>query len=191
MRIDMQDIGGSTSLAGAPRGQAALTKLIATVGADATEAQPLFFDFAGIEVATASYLRESVLACRDFVRQQRPSYYPVIANANDDVKDELLVLMKARREVVMTCRLDDEENVSDVALLGELEPAQKTTFELVNEHGETDAGALMEKYGDREKMKHTTAWNNRLAALAALGLVVEERSGRAKRYRPLFELQGA
>ena len=99
--------------------------------------------------------------------------------------------MKARREVVMTCSLDGEENVSDVALLCELEPAQKTTFELVNDHDEPDAGALMQKYGDREKMKHTTAWNNRLAALAALGLVVEERSGRAKRYRPLFAFHGA
>jgi len=191
MRIYMQEIGGSTSLAGAPRGQAALTKLIAAIGADATKAQPLFFDFAGIEVATASYLLQSVLACRDFVRSQRPSYYPVIANANDDVKDELLVLMKARREVVMACALDDDGGVSGVALLGELEPAQKTTYELVKEHGETDAGALMEKYGEREKTKHATAWNNRLAALAALGLVVEESRGRAKRYRPLFELQGA
>jgi hypothetical protein len=191
MRIDMRVIGGSTSLAGAPRGQEALTKLITAIGPDAGEPRPLFFDFVGIEVATASYLRESVLACRDFVRQQRPSYYPVIANANDDVKDELLVLMKARREVVMTCTLGGENKVSDVALLGDLEPAQKTTFELVNEHGETDASALMEKYGEREKTTRTTAWNNRLAALSALGLVVEESRGRAKRYRPLFGFQGA
>jgi len=191
MRIDMQEIGGSTSLAGAPRGQAALTKLIAAIGPDAPQPQLVFFDFANIEVATASYLRESVLACRDFVRSQRPSYYPVIANANDDVKDELLVLMKARREVVMTCALDENDNVSDVALVGELEPAQKTTYELVNEHGETDAGALMEQYGEREKTTRATAWNNRLSALAALGLVVEESRGRAKRYRPLFEPQGA
>lgn len=187
MRIDMQEIGGSAVLAGALRGQQALTRLITAIGTDGAQPELLFFDFADVEVATASYLRESVLACRDFVRSHRPSYYPVIANAGDEIRDELLVLMKARREVVMTCRLDKRDRVSNVALLGELDPAQKTTLELVSKHGETDASALMETYGAREGTTRTTAWNNRLASLAALGLVIEESRGRAKRYRPLFQ----
>ena len=36
-----------------------------------------------------------------------------------------------------------------------------------------------------EKVGHT-AWNNRLAALAGKGVVVETQHGRAKRYRPLL-----
>jgi len=43
----------------------------------------------------------------------------------------------------------------------------------------------MREHGESEGVKQT-AWNNRLAALAGLGLVVELSQGRAKRYRPLF-----
>ncbi len=70
--------------------------------------------------------------------------------------------------------------------LGDLDPKQRVTFDLVCERGETDAAELMRQYGGT---KTQTAWNNRLAALAALGLVVEMSQGRAKRYKPL--LQGA
>jgi hypothetical protein len=44
----------------------------------------------------------------------------------------------------------------------------------------------MRMYGKKEKTTAQTAWNNRLSALATLGLVVELSQGRAKRYRPLF-----
>lgn len=57
----------------------------------------------------------------------------------------------------------------------------------MQQRGETDAGELMRAYGKREKVRHATAWNNRLSALASLGLVVEMRSGRLKRYRPLLQ----
>jgi hypothetical protein len=43
----------------------------------------------------------------------------------------------------------------------------------------------MREHGESEGVKQT-AWNNRLVALAAMGLVVELSEGRAKRYRPLF-----
>ena len=43
----------------------------------------------------------------------------------------------------------------------------------------------MRDYGKRKGVQQT-AWNNRLAALAAVGLVVEVSAGRTKRYKPLF-----
>ena len=43
----------------------------------------------------------------------------------------------------------------------------------------------MHEHGQGEKVKQT-AWNNRLAALANLGLILELNQGRAKRYRTLF-----
>jgi hypothetical protein len=58
------------------------------------------------------------------------------------------------------------------------------TFEIVYQHGETDAGELMRKNDDG--LKHTTAWNNRLSSLASMGLIMEVSRGRSKRYRPLF-----
>jgi hypothetical protein len=44
----------------------------------------------------------------------------------------------------------------------------------------------MKENGKSEHVKQT-AWNNRLAALSTLGLVIEINQGRAKKYRPLFE----
>jgi hypothetical protein len=86
----------------------------------------------------------------------------------------------------MTCALDEMGRVSQPALIGDLDPKQKITFDLVRERGETDAGELMREYGEKEGVKQT-AWNNRLVSLTALGLIIEITQGRAKRYKPLFE----
>jgi hypothetical protein len=37
-------------------------------------------DFSGVAVATASFLRESVIGFRDYARQALPNIYPVVAN---------------------------------------------------------------------------------------------------------------
>lgn len=187
MNINLRDVGGSAVLAGALNGKNALNKLLAATASEPDGPAPVFLDFHGVEVATASYLRESVLAFRDIIRGRRSQLYPVVANAGEYVRDELLELLRARGDVLMTCTLSKNGTVSQATPLGELDPKQRITFDLVHEHGETDAGALMRDYGESEGLRHTTAWNNRLASLAALGLVVEQSQGRAKRYRPLFE----
>jgi hypothetical protein len=173
MKIDMLAIGGSDVLAGALNGRSALNELLNTSAAEPANPEPVFL--------------ESVLAFRDIVRGRRSKFYPVVANANDTVREELLELLMPRGDVLMLCALDEADAVTMAAPLGELDPKQRLTFDLVHEHGETDAGALMREYGKSEGVKHTTAWNNRLASLASLGLVIETSQGRAKRYRPLFE----
>src|ERR1700730_417131 len=135
---------------------------------------------------TASFLRESVLAFRDAVRRRRSNLYPVIANASDLVADELKLLVMARGNALTLCSLDKNGRPHDQHLLGELDPKQRITFDLVPERGETDAAELMRDYGESEKTNVQTAWNNRLVSLADLGLVVELSQGRAKRYRSLF-----
>jgi hypothetical protein len=102
------------------------------------------------------------------------------------VADELKVLVTARGNALMLCSLDDNDQPHEQCLLGELDPKQRITFDLVQKRGETDAAELMRAHGEREKTKVQTAWNNRLASLAGLGLVVELSQGRAKRYRSLF-----
>lgn len=187
MKIDLLELCGTPVLAGALSGRTTLNRLLDATASEANTPEPVFLDFSGIEVATASFLRESVLAFRDIVRGRRSHYYPIVANASEVVQDELIELLKPRGGVLMTCALTDAGVVNGSTLLGELDPKQRMTFELVCERGETDAGALMREYGESEGVKHTTAWNNRLASLAALGLIVELSQGRAKRYRPLFE----
>lgn len=186
MKISLNEIGGSEILAGALNGKTALSRLMAETVTEPDAPEPVFLDFSGVEIATASFLRESVLAFRDIVRGRRSGFYPVIANANETVRDELMELLRPRGDVLMACTLGKGESVVQAAPLGELDPKQRVTFELLRKHGETDAGELMRSYGESEGLKHATAWNNRLVSLASLGLVVELSQGRAKRYRPLF-----
>lgn len=187
MNIDLCATCGGPVLAGALNGRAALHDLLAVTANEPNRPTLVFLDFKAIELATASYLRESILAFRDVVRARRSKFYPVVANTNEYVRDEFVGLLQGRGEAIMACRLGENNIVTRSDLLGELGPKQRITFELVGEYGETDAGTLMRDHGQREGLKHTTAWNNRLTSLAALGLIVEQSQGRARRYRPLFE----
>ncbi len=187
MKINLLELCGSQVLAGALKGRTVLGHLLKAAAVEVDTPEPIFLDFSDIEVATASFLRESILAFRDIVRGRRSHYYPVVANADEIVKDELIELLNPRGDVLMVCMLADDGTVTEAAPLGELDPKQRMTFDLILQRGETDAGTLMREYGESEGVKHTTAWNNRLASLANLGLVIEQSQGRAKRYRPLFE----
>jgi hypothetical protein len=187
MRIDMKKVGGSAVLAGAQNGKRVLGALVAATMQEKFEPEPLFLDFAKVEVATASFLRESVLTLRNIVRGQRSNFYPVIANANAEVRDELRELVSGQRsDVLITCALGESGTVSNVALIGDLEPIQRRTFDLVRKAGDTDASELMRAHGAADRTTRTTAWNNRLTSLAFLGLLVEVSAGRTKRYKPLF-----
>jgi len=170
-------------LAGALSGRKVYAKLMELTAREPIEPEPLFLDFEGVEIATASFLRESVLNFRDTVRLRRSNFYPVVANATDDVAEELNVLLVPRRDVLMLCTLKDGKP-DKPRLLGDLEPKQQVTFELVKKKGETNAAELYEHHNS-DKVEQT-AWNNRLAALAGLGLIIELSQGRAKRYRPLL-----
>ena len=179
--------GGADVLAGALHGRKILAKLVELTGEEPASPEPVFLDFEGVSVATASFLRETVLAFRDAVRRRRSNFYPVVANASDLVGDELRILVEQHGDALMLCSLDRRGEPKEPRLIGDLDPKQRITFNLVCERGETDAAELMREHGKSEKREvGQTAWNNRLAALAGLGLIVEMSQCRAKRYRPLF-----
>jgi len=187
MRIKMQDVLDSRSaiLAGAINGRKAFAKLLEQTSDEPEKPEELFLDFSGVQIATASFLRETVFAFRDTVRGRRSNFYPVIANAESTVEDELKVLVQSDNSALMLCSLDRKGKPRRPRLVGNLDPKQRLTFDLVQK-GATDAAQLMRENEETENVKQT-AWNNRLAALTSLGLVVELSAGRAKRYRPLFE----
>jgi STAS-like domain of unknown function (DUF4325) len=185
MLIHMLKLGSSEILAGATNGRKILEKLLEQTDKEPGKPEPVFLDFAGINVATASFLREAVVAYRNIVRSRRSNFYPVIANANQIVEDELKVLIGTEGDVLLLCVLDEDDQPRQPRLLGKLDPKQSLTFDLVQERGVTDAAELMRDHSAGENIKRT-AWNNRLAALASLGLVVELNEGRMKRYRPLL-----
>ena len=135
----MIEVGGGEVLAGAMGGRRDLGRLLERTAAEPAAPGPLFLDFTGIVAATASYLRESVVAFRSMIRSRNSIYYPVIANANEAVRDELLELSR-RGDVFLTCELSADGSVHAAALLGELEGKQQLKLRLVQDHGETDAG---------------------------------------------------
>ena len=183
MRFRLMDMTDNEILAGALTGRRILGLLMEQVDGELDAPEPVYLDFNGIKIATASFLRECILECRDIMRRRWTHYYPVVANANESVTEELSVLL-GQRDVLMLCDLDEEGNPRSPRVLGNLEPKQRIAFDLVSQFGEADAGELMRSSKNSEDVGQT-AWNNRLASLSKLGLLMELSQGRAKRYRPL------
>ncbi|MDX1170674.1 DUF4325 domain-containing protein [Sinorhizobium medicae] len=177
--------GGKSILTGSLAGRKVLSDLIAAAQPGAS-GKIVFLDFTGVEVATSSFLRECVIGFRDFARTSQANLYPVVANAGPSVIEELDFFARQRGDVFWTCIRDLGGTLADVKLVGELEPVLHATFEHVKRLGEATApqlAALSEDEGIKP-----TAWNNRLASLAAKGLVVERRVGKTKNFAPLLEV---
>ena len=101
----MKDFAKTSTLAGAANGKRMLGKMLEAI-VEPAEPTLLIMDFAEIEIATASFLRESVLRFRDIIRAKGSTLYPVAANVNNDIIDDLRVLIDATGNAMMTCRLD-------------------------------------------------------------------------------------
>ena len=185
MILNMAELGGDAVLSGATHGRTVLAEMLKRTAAEPTDITPVLLDFRWVDVATSSFLREGVLAFRDAIRSRKSNYYPIVANAKPDVREELEELLSRCGGVLMACIAEDGE-VIEANVIGNLDPKQKLTFELVQQRRETDASELMRDFADTEQLKSPTAWNNRLANLAALGLVAEVSHGRSKRYKPIF-----
>ena len=176
---------GRNILSGAAAGRQLLGALVTATPSAATPI-PLFLDFNGIDIATASFLRESVIAYRDYARQSLPNIYPAVANLNAAVAEELDFFVRARGDVLWSCDLDLQDNVTAARLIGDLDPAQRATFNAVLESGASSASDLAARFADARI--GATAWNNRLSMLASKGLLTERRQGRSKLFRPLLEI---
>ncbi|MET4218895.1 hypothetical protein ABIB00_004116 [Bradyrhizobium sp. LB14.3] len=177
--------GGKTVLSGAIPGRKVLSALIAATRSTQAPA-PAFLDFDGIEVATASFLREAVIGFRDYARQSLPTVYPVVANMAPSVAEELDFFVRARGDVIWSCDLDAKDHVVGARLIGDLDPAQRSTFDAVIELGAITAPELAARFADQGI--GPTAWNNRLSALATKGLLVERKQGKSKLFSPLLEI---
>ena len=186
MRHRLIDLaGGQAVLSGAIPGRKLLSKLIA-----ATRLSELptitFLDFDRIEVATSSFLREAVVGFRDYARRSSPNVYPVVANLLPAVAEELEFFIRARSDALWSCELDTTDRVVSARLIGDLDPAQRSTFDAVIEFGAITAPELAARFAGQGI--GPTAWNNRLSALATKGLLVERKQGKSKSFSPLLEI---
>jgi hypothetical protein len=74
----------------------------------------------------------------------------------------------------------------DPVLLGKLDDKQEKTLSALVKLKEADAGRLLEQFPEKPPIS-SAAWSNRLASLAAKGIVVERLEGRTKKYRLIIE----
>src|SRR5689334_6692638 len=105
MQLVLSDLAHDEVLAGAAKGAAVLSLLIAQVHKLVTPTV-VALDFHGVTVATGSFLRECVLGFRDYCRRSQPNLYPIVANPNDVVLEELRGLLRDRRQALVCCRLE-------------------------------------------------------------------------------------
>jgi hypothetical protein len=131
-------------------------------------------------------LREAVVAFRDYARLSLANVYPVAANLALPVIEELEFFLQSRNDVFWICNLDVNEQVSGARLLGDLDPAQRATFDAVCDLGAATAPELASRFPNQSI--GPTAWNNRLSGLAAKGLLVERKVGKTKSFTPLLEI---
>ena len=177
--------GGQTVLSRAISGRTLLSALIAATPSSAGS-MPAFLDFTAIEIATASFLRESVIGFRDYARRSLENVYPAVANLAPTVAEELEFFVRTRGDVLWSCELGSDDNVISARLIGELDPAQRSTFDAALELGAITAPELAARFGDQQI--GPPAWNTRLSALATKGLLVERKQGKTKSFSPLLEI---
>ncbi len=186
MKLSLLPYATDGVLAGATLGQKVFLLMLKDCKAAPSTPSVLVIDFTMIELATASFLRESVFALKDHMRSRGSNWYPVFANVLPEIEEEFAILTEARRDAVILCDCDAEGLTNNARLFGDLDPKHTRTFELVALEGEADAGSLAGAYGAQEELQKPTAWNNRLKSLVERGVLMEITRGRAKTYRPAW-----
>lgn len=182
MKFEMAQFGGDGVLAGSMPGQEAFLALLKdTVNPQLPTV--VFLDFAGVHVATGSFLRESVVAYRNHVRSNFPRLYPVVANASDAVAEELSMLLQLRNDALAICKLSRTGKVTEAKVIGVVDGKQQEALHAVLSRGEADAPTLAKTTPEQKP----TVWNNRLTALVEKGLLVEDATAKTNRYRPVLE----
>jgi hypothetical protein len=181
--IDLTD--GQKVLSGAISGRKLLSTLIAETPSSEAPT-PAFLDFNEVEIATSSFLREAVIGFRDYARQSLRNVYPAVANLAPAVAEELDFFVRARGDAIWICELGLGDAVINARLMGELDPAQRSTFDAALELGDISAPQLAARFADQRI--GPTAWNNRLSALSTKGLLVERKQGKTKSFSPLLEI---
>lgn len=187
MIINMKEISDTQVLAGSVFGKKVFVRIIEKSIIDLTSPSPLLLNFCNVDLATASFLRETVFAVKSYMRLRRSTYYPVVANINDTIREELLILADAMNDAVISCNHSLEENYSNSMLIGNLEPKLQEVFDYITQAGSATAVRLRRCLGEGDSKSNSTVWNNRLSALVSRGVIKETSNGRLKIYKPIIE----
>lgn len=179
--ILVSEIARATDLAGAADGaawfQAARQRL------DAAQPGLNAIDFNGVRIATVSWLREGVLALCRYASTMRPDLRLIATRLTPLVREELEVALDATGAVLIAAETEPGSPPTQPVVLGRLDAALRDTLRAVEGKPEFDATFVSRAIPG----VGASAANNRLAALEAKGILLSERRGRSRLYRPLLE----
>jgi len=149
-----------------------------------SEAAPgsvVFLDFAGVELASGSWINAALVPLLAWATDERNDLFPVVCNANKDVLEELALVAKYTHSCFVVA--GGPIPPRRATLVGLLDPGQRSTLEALVEL-QAVTGAELERQRPAEKVK-ATAWNNRLKDLYEKRLLRRERRGREQVYSPV------
>src|SRR5712675_1567955 len=85
-----------------------------------TEPTLVLLDFAGVELATSSFLSEAVLPLRDHLRLRGQPGYVVAANLEENVREEMEEMLRRSEDALLTCTITAAGQIGEVQLCGKL-----------------------------------------------------------------------
>lgn len=177
--IDVATTSSLNVLTGVALGQRAFEALQQSLSA-CTPKMPIVLDFSGVQVLGGSALRHLTQSIRATASCARSAL--VLANLSEANKEEAELVADALRvPFIFASHVDGELN--GAVLYGPLDDKVGRTMALVISAGEADAQKVSEL---SQESAIVTVWNNRLAALQAMGLLRERKVGKRKFYSPVI-----
>ena len=159
-------------------------------------------DFSGVELATASYIKATVLlfaTCGrlhagaltpgeqktlDWSSVEPLNVFPLVVGASDDVRSEIDEVF-GRRGLACVCVQSLAKHPVEGKILGNVEPAIARTLESLR--GQSEATAEELHASTPSEGVNITAWSNRLAELLRLRIARRKREWKTWRYHPLAQ----
>lgn len=163
----------------------------------------VLFDFDGIEMVTASYLKASVLWAMTCGRMHagiidpeelrqldathfRPlSIFPLVAGANAEVEIELQEVFGGRGLACVVASEWTTKRILSGRVVGKLEPTGAKTLKAIKGLLEFTAYDLQDRFP--KEGVNATAWNNRLVELYRLRLLRRRKQGKFWKYQPVAD----
>jgi hypothetical protein len=186
-------------VAGATQGHEHLRHLLPHL--QRRQGEIVVLDFTGIESATASYLKATILwliQCavlppspggRSSLYERGPydlrplDIYPVVAQLGEDVREELDAVLPGYRLPCLEAVRHSEHQISQGVLHGPLDAALADALDVLTASRGGTATFLCERSGGAISV---TGWNNRLAELHSLRLATRRKEGRQWVYEPII-----
>jgi hypothetical protein len=170
--VNLRAVTGDPSLAGREKGEAHFPMLASYLEPPG----PVVLDFSGVQVVTTSYFFAALWPFWTREDADGPSTFPLIANANPDVTEELDFVMKHRRIAAWRGRWNGDTFAPD-GHLGVVDDSLSLVIRRAREAGSVTAAEL-----SKVDNTNATAWSNRLASFNKQRLLRRRQLGRTQPY---------